>query len=105
MPVFAYKAMQADGAATEGSIEAGGRQDAARTLESRGLTPLRLTERDGAPANAARALKAPTATPGRALFQSKRVTFDALEDFTRSLSSLLAANVPRSRSCSSPSPD
>ena len=92
MPIFAYKAMQANGAATEGSIEAGGRQDAARTLEARGLTPLRLTEKNATPANAA-----PTAMKGRALFQSTRVTFDALEDFTRSLSSLLAANVPLSR--------
>ncbi len=97
MPVFSYKAVQANGATMEGSIEAGGRQDAARMIEERGLTPVRLTEKNAGPANAARAPKAPEAEKGRVLFQSKRVSFDALEDFTRSLSSLLAASVPLSR--------
>ncbi len=42
-----------------GSIEAGGRQDAARMLEERGLTPVRLTETAAAPRQRrARALKA-----------------------------------------------
>ncbi|MDB6150565.1 MAG: hypothetical protein JWQ44_2013, partial [Chthoniobacter sp.] len=50
MPVFEYKAMQANGVATQGRIDAGGRQDAARMLEERGLTPLRLAEKDAAPA-------------------------------------------------------
>ena len=97
MPVFAYKAMQASGATAEGSIEAGGRQEAARTLEQRGLTPVRLTETtSSAPSGGARSVKLPA--PGKKFsFQSKRITFDALEDFTRSLSSLLAANVPLSR--------
>ena len=96
MPVFTYKAMQASGVAIEGSIEAGGRQDAARMIEERGLTPVRLTE-SAALITTARGAKPVAPTKGRALFQSTRVTFDALEDFTRSLSSLLAANVPLSR--------
>src|SRR2546422_6782005 len=33
----------------------------------------------------------------KSAFQSKKVSFAALEDFTRSLASLLAANVPLSR--------
>lgn len=98
MPVFAYKAVGANGAAIEGSIEAGGRGDAARMIEERGLTPVRLTESSGS---------APTKTSGgglqlpsggKSLFKSNKVSFAALEDFTRSLSSLLAANVPLSRS-------
>jgi type II secretory pathway component PulF len=97
MPVFAYKAVGANGAAVEGSIEAGGRGDAARIIEERGLTPVRLTETGGAaPTNGSRAMKLPS-TSGIA-WKSKRVSFSALEDFTRSLSSLLAANVPLSRS-------
>jgi type II secretory pathway component PulF len=97
MPVFAYKAVSANGAATEGSIEAGGRQDAARIIEERGLTPVRLTETNNAvPSARSGGFQLPTA--GRPLFQSQKVSFAALEDFTRSLASLLAANVPLSRS-------
>ncbi len=97
MPVFAYKAVSANGAATEGRVEAGGRQDAARIIEERGLTPVRLTETtSAAPASRSGGFKFPAS--GQSLFQSKKVTFAALEDFTRSLSSLLAANVPLSRS-------
>ncbi len=97
MPVFAYKAIAANGAATEGRIEAGGRQDAARIIEERGLTPVRVTETTStSPASKSGGFKLPKA--GQPLFQSKKVSFAALEDFTRSLSSLLAANVPLSRS-------
>jgi len=95
MPVFEYKAIGANGAATEGRIDAGGRQDAARLLEQQGLTPVRVAETGGAPAgNATGEAKEGS---GKWSFQSKRVPFAALEDFTRSLSSLLAANVPLSR--------
>lgn len=98
MPVFAYKAVSANGAAVEGSIEAGGRGDAARMIEERGLTPVRLSESSGAaPAKTSGGgLQLPSA--GKSLFKSTKVSFAALEDFTRSLSSLLAANVPLSRS-------
>jgi type II secretory pathway component PulF len=96
MAVFEYKAVQANGAAVQGVIDASGRQDAVRLIEERGLTPIRLTESAGAPKIGSRGVKLPSA-PGRKLFQSDRVPFAALEDFTRSLSSLLAANVPLSR--------
>ncbi|MDB6149011.1 MAG: hypothetical protein JWQ44_459, partial [Chthoniobacter sp.] len=92
---FEYKAMQANGVATQGRIDAGGRQDAARMLEERGLTPLRLAEKDAAPAKSSGSVKLPKT--GGTLFKSQRVSFASLEDFTRSLSSLLAANVPLSR--------
>jgi type II secretory pathway component PulF len=95
MPVFEYKAISANGAATEGRIDAGGRQDAARLLEQQGLTPVRVAETAGAPAG--KATGDAKEGSGKWSFQSKRVPFAALEDFTRSLSSLLAANVPLSR--------
>jgi type II secretory pathway component PulF len=99
MPVFEYKALQANGSSAQGKLEASGRQDAVKALESKGLTPLRLVEMaNGAPAGGSRAPVAPAA-PKKPLFnwQSKKVSFAALEDFTRSLSSLLSGNVPLSR--------
>ena len=95
MPVFEYKAVQENGTAIEGRVDAGGRQDAVRMIEERGLTPVRLTESAAAPANGARAVKLPAF--GKWKWESTTVSFAALEDFTRSLSSLLAGNVPLSR--------
>ena len=94
MPSFTYKAMQSSGATAEGKIDAGGRQEAVRLLQERGLTPLRLTEiGQGSGSQAA----SKSATPVKWGLKSTRVSFAALEDFTRSLSSLLAASVPLSR--------
>jgi type II secretory pathway component PulF len=97
MAVFEYKAFQANGTAVEGRIDAGGRQDAARMIEERGLTPVRLVETNApAQTNGARStFKLPAGTSFS--FKSKKVSFTDLEDFTRSLASLLAANVPLSR--------
>lgn len=110
MPVFAYKALQPNGQAVEGRIEAGGRQDAARMIEQRGLKPLRVAETSAATTSSAKStsgLRLPSAAAFS--FKSNKVKFSELEDFTRSLASLLAANVPLSRSltilykeCSSP---
>src|SRR5829696_4739948 len=97
MPVFEYKAIQANGAAAQGRIDAGGRQDAARMLEDRGLTPIRLAEADAASAKNGSRPSAPAAAGASWSFKSHKVTFAALEDFTRSVSSLLAGNVPLSR--------
>src|SRR2546427_12959336 len=47
MPTFQYKALQADGSIAEGEMEAGGRQEAFRQMEGRGLRPIRLAERSG----------------------------------------------------------
>ena len=94
MASFQYKALQANGTAVEGQIEAGGRQEAMRNLEERGLTPLRLTENA---TDSASKTAAPTATGKWGFPASTRVSFEALEDFTRSLSSLLTAAVPLSR--------
>ena len=101
MALFEYKASAPGGAVTQGRLEAGGRADAMAVIESRGLTPLRLSEVGGnAPAARPKsngAAKVPALKGGKPLFQSKKVPFSALEDFTRSLSSLLTAGVPLSR--------
>lgn len=102
MPQFAYKALQRDGALTEGLLDASNRHEAMRQVESRGLKPVRLAEADsgangkagGKPADKTNG--ASTATAG--LFpQRRKITPRMLENFTRLLSSLLAAGVPFSR--------
>src|SRR5262245_27966579 len=45
MPLFAYKALRADGGIAEGDVAAGGRPDAFRQMESLGLRPISLKER------------------------------------------------------------
>jgi type II secretory pathway component PulF len=102
MPQFAYKAMQPNGAFTEGLLDASNRQEAMRQVEGRGLKPIKLSE------SAAPAKKAPVKStaegaegakggfPGLSLGGGK-ITPRMLENFTRLLSSLLAAGVPFSR--------
>jgi type II secretory pathway component PulF len=95
MPIFEYRALQQNGAIKLGQVDAGGRQDAMQMIESLGLTPLKIAEAAGsAPSVSRGAAKAPALSWS---FKSKRVPFSALEDFTRSLSSLLTAGVPLSR--------
>src|SRR5271167_4536934 len=104
MPTFSYKALQANGTMTEGRLDAPGRPDALRQMETLGLRPINLSEtaavksksKNGAPAkNSA----AKTDSPGNISFkfESKKVSAKELENFTRLLSSLLAAGVPLSR--------
>ena len=45
MPLFQYKAFQASGGIAEGQIEAGGRQEAFRQMEEKGLKPISLSEK------------------------------------------------------------
>ncbi len=112
MPLFTYKALQADGRALEGEVEAGGRQEAMKLVSGRGLRPIRLTERGGTggPAKPAKTPAKPkesgkdsgaagkqTAGPKVAFGGSGKITPRILENFTRLLSSLLAAGVPLSR--------
>jgi type II secretory pathway component PulF len=99
MPLFQYKAIQADGKTAEGQLEAGGRQEAFRQMEEKGLRPISLAEKAAAagPANNGEGT-APAAGGGFSFkFQPKRITPRMLENFTRLLSSLLAAGVPLSR--------
>jgi type II secretory pathway component PulF len=89
MSVFEYRALKPDGSIAEGNIEAGGRQEVFRQLDQLGFSPVEITER--AQSHAER----------RPHFQlswkSKKVSFSALENFTRQLSSLLSAGVALSR--------
>jgi type II secretory pathway component PulF len=95
MPVFQYKAIQGNGAVAEGQLEAGGRQEAFRQMEDRGLKPISLAEKPG---KASESNGGNGASAGFSLkFQSNKVTPRMLENFTRLLSSLLAAGVPLSR--------
>src|SRR5687768_16788752 len=103
MPQFAYKAMQLDGGLVEGSLDASNRQEAMRQVEVRGLKPIRLAETNVAKTPAAGksgAARHPngaapeTAPSGGIRFgQPRKITPRVLENFTRLLSSLLAAGV------------
>ena len=89
MAVFQYRALAADGTLTEGVVDAGGRQEAYRHLEERGLKPVGLKE-------GAQTLLAER-RPLDLTWRKKKVSYRALENFTRQLSSLLAAGIPLSR--------
>lgn len=109
VPHFAYKALQLDGVLVEGTLDASNRQEAMRQVEVRGLKPIRLAEApNGAKSSAAKNqsnTRAPAAAPagssapvrGIRFGQSAKITPRVLENFTRLLSSLLAAGVPFSR--------
>jgi type II secretory pathway component PulF len=102
MPVFYYKALAAGGTVTEGQLEAGGRQEAFRLMESRGLRPISLSERNGAGGNGKPKTAAAPAAPGETAARfsfggGQRIGGRVLENFTRLLASLLAAGVPLSR--------
>jgi type II secretory pathway component PulF len=95
MPFFQYKALQANGTVAEGQLEAAGRPEAFAQMAGLGLRPVTLLEKPGP-------TKKGTALPGSfesiSLFKKvHKVSARALEDFTRLLSSLLAAGVPLSR--------
>lgn len=92
MAWFQYRALQLNGAIAEGRLEAGGRQDAFRQIESRGLRPISLKE-----SSAASAEPKASSTPATWPWQSRKISGRMLENFTRLLSSLLAAGVPLSR--------
>ncbi|MEY4088744.1 MAG: hypothetical protein RJB55_1015 [Verrucomicrobiota bacterium] len=100
MPQFAYKAIQLDGVPTEGLIEAANRLEAMRQVELRGLKPIRLSESASA-AGKAQAAASAAKDGGLRLNlkfgQANKITPRILENFTRLLSSLLAAGVPFSR--------
>jgi type II secretory pathway component PulF len=116
MPTFQYRALQSDGVIAEGELEAGGRLEAFRLLEGRSLRPIKLAERNGNGATSA-AKKAPKSPPKPSpkeaaqepkaagsplslklsLGSSNKISGRMLENFTRLLSSLLAAGVPLSR--------
>lgn len=95
MPVFEYRALQGDGTIGQGLLEAAGRQQAFREIESRGWRPISLAEKAASAVGAKRA-ETPSNRSSLGLAR-KKVTPRMLENFTRLLSSLLAAGVPLSR--------
>jgi type II secretory pathway component PulF len=121
MSKFSYKAIQSDGFLTEGVLDAGNRHDALQQVERLGLKPVRLSEAlngggqkkgaaPGAPSLAANlpvgagstgadgAVGGDLLAPLRTwLGVKQRIPARVLENFTRLLSSLLAAGVPVSR--------
>jgi type II secretory pathway component PulF len=107
MPQFAYKALQRDGTLAEGAIDAANRHEAMRQVELRGLKPVRVAEAAG---TAAAGSAPPAGANGNGTGKSggglalpisfgrqDKITARTLENFTRLLSSLLAAGVPFSR--------
>ena len=96
MPVFEYKALSANGAVAEGRVEAAGRQEAFRQIDILGLRPVSLAERS---VGAAENDSLMPAALGKISFRfnSGKISARTLENFTRLLSSLLAAGVPLSR--------
>ena len=96
MPFFQYKALQANGAVAEGRLEAAGRQEAFQQMANLGLRPVTLLEAPGAQLSKAAALPVSLGSFSF-LKRAPRVSGRALENFTRLLSSLLAAGVPLSR--------
>jgi type II secretory pathway component PulF len=97
MPQFTYKALQRDGAVTEGQLDAGNRQEAMRMVENLGK-PIKLAETGAVAAapNGAANGEEPKFL-GLALTSKGKITPRILENFTRLLASLLAAGVPFSR--------
>jgi type II secretory pathway component PulF len=95
MPVFQYKALQANGAVAEGQLEAAGRPEAFAQMAGLGLRPVTLFEKAG---QAKKGSSIPISFGSFAFLKKvHKVSARALEDFTRLLSSLLAAGVPLSR--------
>jgi type II secretory pathway component PulF len=101
MPTYHYRALQADGTVAQGQLEAGGRQEAFRQIESRGWRPIALAERNGRHGKSTTLPgeePAAPAPPRPTWFRSaRRVSARDLENFTRLLSGLLGAGVPLSR--------
>src|SRR5258707_13929 len=96
MPLFQYRALQADGALAEGQLEAAGRHEAFAQMAGLGLRPVSLIE--NAAAQSKKNFALPNAGLSLSFFKkSEKVSARALENFTRLLSSLLAAGVPLSR--------
>ena len=98
MPLFDYKALQLDGGMTQGQLEAAGRAEAFRQMEGLGLRPISLAERVAAQSAKNNSAATPVKGGGFALkFGGDKISARDLENFTRLLSSLLAAGVPLSR--------
>lgn len=92
MALFSYKALQQDGVVIAGDLEAKNRPEALRRVGLLGLKPIRLAESTAAECTVNTAPRQWRPSDSR-----RKVTPRMLENFTRLLSSLLAAGVPFSR--------
>ena len=98
MPTFQYRALQTNGKIAEGVLDASGRPEAMRQIETLGLRLVNLTEKAaGTKGKTGKNAAAAPAGGNPFKFESKKVSGKELENFTRLLSSLLAAGVPLSR--------
>jgi type II secretory pathway component PulF len=99
MPTFSYRALQTDGKIAEGVLDAAGRPDALRQMETLGLRPVSLAEKSPGATKPGAASAGSSGGLGNVSFkfESHKVSGKELENFTRLLSSLLAAGVPLSR--------
>src|SRR5260370_35069257 len=90
MPLFQYRALQADGAMAEGQLEAAGRHEAFRQMEGLGLRPIKLLEKAG---GQAQKTQATPSGPGALSLNlgSAKITPRQLENFTRVRSRFPAA--------------
>ena len=89
MPSFDYKALRPDGTLTVGLLKASGRSEALQLIQERNLQAVRVDES-----------RQKTLWGGASGWFSRkpgRISFAQLENFTRLLSSLLAAGIPLSR--------
>jgi len=96
VPSFSYRALQTDGKIAEGVLDAGSRPDALRQIETLGLRPVNVLETIAKAAKNGSSAK-PSLGNVSFKFAAKKVSAKELENFTRLLSSLLAAGVPLSR--------
>lgn len=98
MAIFQYRALQGNGAVAEGQLEAPGRMEAFRQMEGLGLKPISLDEKQNRAGAKSTGAALNVSLDSFALFKrTPKVSPRALENFTRLLSSLLAAGVPLSR--------
>jgi type II secretory pathway component PulF len=100
MPTFQYRALQSDGRISEGTLDAGSRPEVMRLLEQRGLRPVKVAEgasKGGGKKSASGSNPSRGTAKGGFSLRPAKVTSAELENFTRLLSSLLAAGVPLSR--------
>jgi len=99
MPSFSYRALQSDGKIAVGVLDAGSRPDAMRQIETLGLRPVNVSEQAAKSSKGAKngAAASGSSAPMSFKFGGKKVSAKELENFTRLLSSLLAAGVPLSR--------
>lgn len=97
MPLFDYKALQLDGAIAHGQLEAAGRAEAFRQMEGLGLRPISLAEKAAGSSPKTNGAAAPAGGGLSLKLGGDKITPRELENFTRLLSSLLAAGVPLSR--------